>query len=47
MMSITAISLPEMMILRKVLKVPMLVFFAVFLTIAFIGVGYLFNFLLA
>ena len=47
MMSITAISLPEMMILRKVLKVPMLAFFAVYLAVAFIGVGYLFNFVLS
>jgi len=46
MMSITAISVPELMILRKVLKVPMLVFFATFLAIAFVGVGYLFNFVL-
>lgn len=43
MMSITAISLPELMILRKVLKLPMLALFAAFLAIAFIGVGYLFN----
>lgn len=47
MMSITAISLPELMILRKVLKIPMLVSFAAFLAIAFIGVGYLFNFVLS
>ncbi|MDA8232088.1 MAG: permease [Magnetospirillum sp.] len=43
MMSITAISAPELMILRKVLKVPMLAFFAAFLAVAFVGVGYLFN----
>lgn len=42
-MSIVAISLPEMLILRKVLKVPVLVFFAGFLFAAFVGVGYLFN----
>ncbi len=46
MMSITAISLPELMILRKVLKVPMLAFFAAYLAVAFICVGYLFNFVL-
>jgi uncharacterized membrane protein YraQ (UPF0718 family) len=46
MMSTTAISLPEMMILRKVLKMPMLAFFVAFLAVAFVGVGYLFNFLL-
>lgn len=43
MMSITAISLPEMMILRKVLKPQMLVLFAGFLALAFIATGYLFN----
>jgi hypothetical protein len=47
MMSVTAISFPELMILRRVLKVPLLAFFAVFLAVAFIGVGYLFNFVLA
>ncbi len=46
MMSITAISAPELMILRKVLKVPMLAFFAGFLAVAFVGVGYFFNFVL-
>ena len=44
-MSIVAISLPELLILRKVLKPQMLVFFVAFLFIAFIGVGYLFNFI--
>lgn len=44
-MSIVAISLPEMLILRKVLKVKMLVFFACFLFIAFVSVGYLFNYI--
>jgi hypothetical protein len=44
-MSIVAISLPEMLILRKVLKPQMLVFFAGYLFFAFIGVGYLFNFI--
>ncbi len=43
MMSVVAISPPEFIMLRKVLKPPMLVFFAVFLTIAFIAVGYLLN----
>lgn len=47
MMSITAISLPELMILRKVLKIPMLAFFAGFLAVAFVGVGYLFNAILS
>jgi uncharacterized membrane protein YraQ (UPF0718 family) len=42
-MSIVAISLPELLILRKVLKLQMLVFFVVFLFLAFISVGYSFN----
>lgn len=42
-MSIVAISLPELLILRKVLKPQMLVFFVVFLFLAFISVGYAFN----
>jgi uncharacterized protein len=47
MMSITAISLPEMMILRKVLKPQMLLLFAGFLAVAFTATGYLFNFVLS
>jgi hypothetical protein len=43
MMSVVALSLPEMIILRKVLKVRMLGFFAGYLAIAFVAVGYLFN----
>jgi uncharacterized membrane protein YraQ (UPF0718 family) len=43
MMAITAISFPEMVILRKVLKVKLLVIFAAILTVAIIMVGYLFN----
>jgi len=43
MMAVTAISFPEMVILRKVLKVKLLVIFAAILTIAIIMVGYLFN----
>ncbi len=43
MMAITAISFPEMVILRKVLKVKLLVIFAALLTISIIIVGYLFN----
>lgn len=42
-MSIVAISLPELLILRKVLKPQMLVFFVAFLFLAFVGVGYSFN----
>lgn len=47
MMSVVAISVPEFIILRKVLKPPLLVFFAGFLLIAFIGVGTLLNALFA
>jgi uncharacterized membrane protein YraQ (UPF0718 family) len=43
MMAVTAISFPEMVILRKVLKVKLLVIFAAIMTIAIIMVGYLFN----
>jgi len=43
MMAVTAISFPEMVILRKVLKVKLLAIFAGILTIAIIIVGYLFN----
>jgi uncharacterized membrane protein YraQ (UPF0718 family) len=43
MMSVVALSLPEMIILRKVLKVRMLGFFAGYLAVAFVVVGYLFN----
>lgn len=42
-MSIVEISLPELLILRKVLKPQMLMFFVAFLFLAFIGVGYSFN----
>lgn len=44
-MSIVAISLPELLILRKVLKPQMLLFFVWFLFVAFVGIGYLFNFI--
>jgi len=43
MMAVTAISFPEMVILRKVLKVKLLVIFTAIMTIAIILVGYLFN----
>lgn len=42
-MSTVAISLPELVILRKVLKLPILVFFVAYLALAFIIVGYGFN----
>lgn len=46
MLSVVAISPPEFIILRKVLKPRMLLFFATFLSIAFVLVGYLLNALL-
>jgi len=43
MMSVVAISLPEMIILRKVLKVRLLAYFTLYLLIAFNFVGYFYN----
>ena len=43
MMSVTALSLPEMIILRKVLKIQLLIVFAAIMTVTIIAVGYLFN----
>lgn len=43
MMSVVAISLPEMIILRKVLKPQLLIYFTAFMFFAFIAVGYLYN----
>jgi len=43
MMAVTALSLPEMIILRKVLKIPLLGVFAGIMTVTIIAVGYLFN----
>jgi uncharacterized membrane protein YraQ (UPF0718 family) len=43
MMAVTALSLPEMIILRKVLKVKLLTVFIGIMTATIIGVGYLFN----
>jgi uncharacterized membrane protein YraQ (UPF0718 family) len=43
MMAVTALSLPEMIILRKVLKVKLLAVFVSIMTVTIIGVGYLFN----
>lgn len=47
MMSVVALSPPEFIMLRKVLKPPMLVFFGTFLALAFVAVGYLLNALFA
>ncbi len=43
MMAVTALSLPEMIILRKVLKKKLLAVFVGIMTVTIIGVGYLFN----
>jgi uncharacterized membrane protein YraQ (UPF0718 family) len=43
MMAVTALSLPEMIILRKVLKLKLLAVFAGIMTVTIIGIGYLFN----
>jgi uncharacterized protein len=43
MMAVTALSLPELIILRKVLKVPLLAVFVGIMTVTIMGVGYLFN----
>ncbi len=46
-MAVTALSLPEMVILRKVLRPELLSAFVLVVTLGIIGVGYLFNALLA
>lgn len=43
MMAVTALSLPEMIILRKVIKLPLLAVFVGIMTASIIIVGYLFN----
>lgn len=47
MMAVTALSLPEMIILRRVLKPQLLGIFVGIMAVAIIFVGYLFNFILA
>ncbi len=46
MMSVTALSLPEFMILKKVMKVKLILIFAGIVSLGIIITGYLFNFLL-
>jgi hypothetical protein len=46
MMAVTALSLPEMIILRKVLKIQLLAVFVGIMTVTIIAVGYLFNLIL-
>jgi hypothetical protein len=45
MMSVIGLSLPEMIILRKVLKLPLILIFVVVVAVGIIIVGYLFNFI--
>ncbi|MCX8200193.1 MAG: permease [Candidatus Micrarchaeota archaeon] len=47
MMSITALSFPEMIILRKVLSTKLIAIFATILAVSFIAVGVIMNFVLA
>ena len=46
MMAITAISLPEFIILRRVIKKPLMAVFATVVTIGVLAIGYLFNVLI-
>lgn len=46
MMATTALSLPEMIILRKVLKDKLLILYVVILVLGIMFTGYLFNFLI-
>jgi hypothetical protein len=46
MMAMTAISLPEFIILKKVIKTPLIVAFGTIVTLGILFVGYLFNFLI-
>ena len=46
MMAITAISLPEFIILRRVIRWPLIAVFATTVTIGILCIGYLFNFLI-
>ena len=45
-MAVTAISFPELLILKRVLKLPLLIIFVSIITAAIIFTGYLFNFIL-
>ena len=46
MMAITAISLPEFIILRRVIRWPLIAVFATVVTVGILCIGYLFNFLI-
>jgi uncharacterized membrane protein YraQ (UPF0718 family) len=45
-MAVTAISLPELIILKKVMKTRLLAVFVAIVTAGILFVGYLFNFLI-
>jgi len=47
MMSVVALSLPELILLRRVLKPPLLAAFAAVTAAGIVAVGYLFNVILA
>ena len=47
MMAVVALSLPEMILLRRVLKLPLLGLYIAVVGSSIVAVGYLFNFLLA
>jgi uncharacterized membrane protein YraQ (UPF0718 family) len=46
MMSVVGLSLPEAIILKRVLKTPLLVIFFAVIAVSIILTGYLFNFVL-
>jgi uncharacterized membrane protein YraQ (UPF0718 family) len=46
MMAVTGLSLPEFMILRKVMKTKLIIIFAGIVGMGIIFTGYLFNFIL-
>ena len=47
MMAVVALSLPELILLRRVLRVPLLVTYVAVVAAGIVAVGYLFNLLLA
>jgi uncharacterized membrane protein YraQ (UPF0718 family) len=47
MMAVTAISLPEFVILRRVIKLPLLAVFIGVVSTGIIAIGYLFNVLVS
>jgi len=47
MMAVTALSLPEFMILKKIMKTKLILIFATVVGLGIIFIGYLFNYILA